>query len=222
MENEKLPDALKPYLSRLRSVYEPIKRVPKRLSNSNMQPIRTDMLEKLAKRLSKEDQETCQWMIPDKLSLLSEEDALAYEPLPPQAFFYKWMMHRDVSYSTFSASQNDSFIEFKTSCTGTQRYGRIFSIFIHHRSPTQSENLLDTWLHVQSFPPIPTSLENFNPFRHTYGFHTQACLRAWGPTEDCIVKLDEVVAHCSWVLFKPGELNLNLKIHTVGLVSMAR
>jgi hypothetical protein len=186
-----------------------------------MQPVRADILKKLGERLNNEDQQY-QWMVPDELCLLSEDDALGYESLQPQAFFYKRIMHNSVSYASFSNSQNDSFIEFKIGTTGVHAYGRIFSIFIHRRSPTRSENIFDTWLHVQRFPQIPTSLEKFNPFRHTKGFHTQTCLRAWGPTEDCIVRLDEIVAHCSWVMFKAGEINSQLKIATVGLVSMAR
>lgn len=134
------------------------------------------------------------------------------------------MMHKGVSYATFGVSQEDSFIEFKTGSTSIQNFGSIFPIFIHCRSPTPTlaENQLETWLHVQRFPSIPKSMKAFDPFRHSEGFHAQTYLRAWGPTQDCIVRLGEIVAHCSWVIFKPAEVNSEISIPTVGLVSMNR
>lgn len=76
-----------PYLARLQSLYEPTEPTPKRLSNSNMQPIRHDILKLLVERLNSQLEDNgFKWMIPEDYTLLAEDSALGYEPLQPQAF----------------------------------------------------------------------------------------------------------------------------------------
>lgn len=221
LQDEKLPDPLKPYATRLKSLYEPAVHVPKRLSNSKLLPLDDRILIMLVKRLNNQNSDKCQWLTPEKWAFLSKIDAIGCAPVAPRAFFYKRIRHMDVYFSTFTANPDDCFISFKSSVDKTISFGRIFSIFIHRRCPTPSENLFDTWLQVQKFPLIPTQLNKFNPWADSDD-DLQAYLRSWGPTEDCLVKLEEVVAHCSWVMYRPHEVHREIGIPTVALQSMER
>lgn len=222
MKEEKLPDSLTPYTSRLQSLYEPKIPTPKRLSNSGYHPIDEDVLKLLTEKLNKQEVQDCEWMTPAGISSLSDDDALAYSPVQPRGIFYKRVMHNGDSYSTFTSSKQDSFVVFKDSQIKGTHFGRIFAIFDHRRSPTPSQTLFDTWVQIQRFPEIPTIIQQHNPFSQCKQPDALSHLRAWGPTEQCLVKLEDIVAHCTWLMFRPGEVHPKIKVPTVGLTIMER
>lgn len=218
MKDDKLPASLKPYVSRLESLYDPPQPKPKRLSNSTLQPIGAKTLDMLVDRLNSEKTKVCKWMHPEKWALLSDEQAFGVCPVQAKGIPYKRVMYKDVWFTTFSTSQANSFVVFKDSAG--VGFGRIFSIFLHRRSPNPTQNIFDTWLNIQCFPPIPSKL--YEPFRHIQVPEMKTYLRAWGPTQDKLIKLDEIVSHCSWLMYKPGEVDSKLQIPTVALVCMDR
>lgn len=221
MSDAQLPEAVKPYTNRLRALYEPTTLTPKKLSNSTLEPIGNDVLKLLKKYLNKRaEHEPCLWVLPDEWCLMSDENQIGRAPIPPRAFFYKNIEHMDVSFSTFTANPNNSFIKIKTGSSEPPLFARIYSIFVHRRSPTSSENIFDTWLQVQCFPALPKGM--YNPLKQVESQELQAYLCAWGPTEDRLIKLNEVVSHCSWIMYKPNELGKWVDIPTVALVSMER
>lgn len=161
-------------------------------------------------------------MTPHDWSLLPDDEAFAYVPVQPRGTFCNRIMHKGVSYATFTASQIDSFVIFTSISSGKIAFGRIFSIFTHRRSPKPDKHCFDTWLHIQRFPAIPPKLEKFNPFNLAKAPDVQCYLRAWGPPEDCLVRIDNVLAHCTWMVYQAGELHKKLDIPTVGLISTER
>ncbi|KAH9818308.1 hypothetical protein DFH28DRAFT_888639 [Melampsora americana] len=221
IQSNNLPDPVKPYISKLQSLYEPKEPTPKRLSNSKMQPLEEDVLDLLVKRLNGQENHIYKWMKPNELCLLSNIEAMGCAAVQPQVFYHKQVIHDGVAYSTFINNQDDSFVIFKAAKTGTKRFGRIISIFTHCQSAAPNQKVLVTWLHVQSFPPIPAHLKKFNPFHLAQAPDVQAHLCSWAPTEDCLIRIDEILAHCAWVMYRPGELR-RIDIPTVGLVSTVR
>lgn len=187
-----------------------------------MASIDNHVLEMLIARLNQQRGAVCQWMIPEDFCILSDEKAVGACPLHPRGIFHKQIEYNGVSYSTFSTSQKDSFITFKYSQSNQIGFGRMFSIFTHSRRANKSQNLSQTWLQVHSFTKVPARLKKFNPYDLVDAPNIQACLRAWAPTQDYMVKLEEIIAHCAWIMHKPGMIHKQLDIPTVALVSTER
>lgn len=161
-------------------------------------------------------------MLPHDWCLLSKNECKGFAPVSPHAHFHKHWVHQDVTYSTFTHSPKNSFVVFKLRSAQNEatEFGRIFFIFTHRRSPTASENLLDTWIYIQCFPELPSGC--YNPFSNLQVDDVQFNIRAWGPTKDKIIKMDKLVAHCVWMMYTSGEIHKELRVPTVALVSMER
>lgn len=222
MNDNKLPEVLEPYKTRLEALYNPPSQKSKPLSNSTRQALDKHVLNLLIKRLNEENTEKCTWMLPQHWCLLSKNESKGSAPLPAHAHFSKEVMHRDIQYSTFTQSPKNSFIIFKSWSGDNEvtEFGRIFSIFTHRRAPKPSENHFDTWIYVQRFPHLPPG--SYNPFSKLQADDVQFNIRAWGPTEDRIIKIDEVISHCAWMMYRPGEIHKELQVPTVALVSLER
>lgn len=178
------------------------------------------MLNLITRYLNSKKSDGCTWVLPEEWCKKKSEEWVGSAPIAPRGFFYKQIEHMDVSFSTFTVNPNNIFITFKCGSDGKPMFGRIYSICVHRRSPKTSQNLWDTWVQVQRFPPLPPGV--YNPMSQVNVSDVQAHLYAWGPTEDCIIRLSEVVAHCAWIMYKPLELHKQLNIPTVALVSMER
>lgn len=220
LQDDQFPEALKPFTSRVESLFDPQVSRPKKLSNSKLEPIDNMVLVLIMNYLNKENGEGCHWELPDKWCTKTGSQTVGSAPIPPRAFFYKQIEHLDVQFSTFTDNPNNSFIIYKSDLSREVMFGRIYSILVHRRSPKPSQNIVDTWLVVQSFPPIPKTM--FNPMVQVDEPDVQVYLRAWGPTENHVIKLQEVRAHCSWIMYKAYELHKNLSIASLALVSMER
>lgn len=220
LKDDTIPDALQGYAERLASLQKPSKPKEKRTSNSKFQHMDNIVLNMLVNYLNCQEDESCRWMVPDKWSLLSKSEAVGVSPVTSQATFYHQVEHQGVLYSTFTANQNNSLVVLKPDSKGDLSFGRIFSIFNHRRSLISGKHYFDTWVHIQSFPNLPAKA--FNPFDQIKSPNVQAHLRLWGPTEDRLVKINEISAHCAWIMYKPGEIHESIKFRTIALVCMNR
>lgn len=219
LRDHKLPELLKPYMKRLEALYnEKDDLQPRKNSNSNFITINDKVLNMLITRLNEEPGETRVWMSPEAFCLLSEDEAVGKSPVQAWGFFHKRVTHLEVGFSTFSSSQKDSFVAFRLGSTKKMGFGRIFSIFTHSTSSRGSLRNSQVWLQVQQFPEIPEKMEQFDPYRLVKTPEAQVFLCAWGPTKDCVTKLQEVVAHCTWMMYRPGLIHKKLDIPTVALV----
>ncbi|KAH9820789.1 hypothetical protein DFH28DRAFT_883987, partial [Melampsora americana] len=217
---DKLPEALRPYIDQLKALYEPTSPRPRRLSNSKFESLDEEDLACLIRRLNDQGTDECIWVSPREWVAFKEDEGLGKAPVPPRAQFYNKIEHNDVSFSVFEKNLNDSFVVFRSRSDGFDSFGRIAKIFVHRRSPETKKTIIQTWLRVQTFKPIQQS--QYDPFKRLDMPDMNVHLRAWDDPEDRLVKLDEVVAHCSWLMYKPKLLHSDLKISTVALVSMVR
>lgn len=219
-DEEKLPEELRRYIPQLKSFYEQQNPKPRRMSNSQLEPLSERILALLIRRLNDDKCDNCKWLAPKVWATLSSDDALGFAPVPARACFHKRVEHRGITYSNFESNPNDSFVVFRSRSDTSDCFGRISKIFQHRRSPMFGENIIDTWLQIQCFKPIPSS--SSNPFARVKMPDMNMHLQVWDAPEDRMVRLNEIIAHCSWLMYKPRELNRNLNISTVALVSMIR
>lgn len=221
LKNDELPEHLQIYATRYESLYTHRKRCDSRgWSNSKLQSLDDNVMRMLVTRLNGEGDDACKWLIPEKWCLLSKEQALGFAPLQARGYFYKRVSHKNVSYSTFTANPDDSCVMFKTRSSTEYHFGRIFQLFIHRRAPDSSNNKFDTWAHIQKFPLIPKGV--YNPLSKTDTTDVNIHLRAWGPTENDLIRLEEIICHCSWIMYKGTEVHKKLGIPVVALVAMQR
>lgn len=218
LKDFRFPDALKPYTCRVESLFDPQPAPSKKLSNSKLEPVETKVLVLIKNYLNIGNKDGCQWVLPHEWCTQTDFENVGVAPIPPRAFFYNQIDHLDVHFSSFAGNPNNSFITFKSNATKKRMFGRIFSIMVHRRSPAPSQNLMDTWLLVQTFPPLPKTM--FDPMSQVDAPDVQVHLRAWTPTENVVIKLQEVEAHCLWIMYKAYELHNQLSIPTVALVTM--
>lgn len=220
LEDENLPEALKPYVSRLKALYEPPESLGRRASNSKMEMIEPGILDLLTTRLNSQAQEDCTWVTPETWASMSKQSSLGFAPVSARALFYNHVRHLDVKFSTFKESRKDSFILFKSLHKGRRCFGRIQKILVHRRNPDRNKNIKDTWLYVHLFRQL--SPNQYNPFARIKEPNVPVELRLWETPESVLVRLDEVIAHCAWMMYSPASIHKSLKVSTVALLSMER
>lgn len=219
MEDDRLPEDLGPYSSRLQALFKPPSRKPRRPSNSRLSPLSDNLLNLLVNYLNGTKKEECIWLRPDNWASLTKDVSLAYAPVPARGQFSKRVEHTNGFISTFTDNPDNSCVYFKNP-DGTDMFGRVFSIFSHSRAPVQGQHITDVWIHVQCFPPLPST--HYNPFNSADQVDLQCALRMWSPTQDKLIKIDEVIAQCTWIMYKAGEMNSSVDVPTIGIIIQKR
>lgn len=219
IEDEKLPNSLRPYLSRLQALYIPPPRRQPRMSNSKLLPLPNDVLNLLVDYLNENNHEECIWIRPDEWALLRKSHSIGYSPVPARGQFYRYFDHTDGIISTFTHNPDNCCIYFKNS-KGIDCFGRIFSIFSHSRASAPSQTTTDVWINVQCFPPLPST--HFNPFESSDKADVQTALRLWCPTKDVLIKINQVIAQCTWIMYKAGEMSKHVNVSTIGMIIQKR
>lgn len=219
MEDHKLPDALDEFISRIQSLYKPPMRQARRPSISKLSSLPDNLLNLLVEYLNDTKEEECIWLRPNDWVSLIQSESIGYSPLSAQAQFHKRIEHLDGLVSTFTDNPDNSCIYFKNS-DGTDAFGRVFSIFSHFRAPAPSQNVTDVWLHVKCFPPLIS--QYYNPFNFPEHVEVQCALRMWSPTVDKLIKLNDVIAQCTWIMYKAGEMNKYVDVPTIAMIILKR
>lgn len=105
LEDEKLPEALHPYIAHLKKLYEPSEKLRRQASNSKLEPLEPIILKSLTKGLNAQRQEDCIWVMPEKWASMSKQSSLGFAPVAARAVFHNQVEHLDVNFSTFRASK---------------------------------------------------------------------------------------------------------------------
>lgn len=220
LQDHKVPESLKPYTERIKVLIEPKPPVAKKQSNSKLEQLDNKILSLLIETLNRQKSKSCVWVPPDLWCSYSKDRMVGHSPCPARAILHTHVEKNDVTFSSLRANMKNSVIIFNLQSTGSESFGRITKIFTHRRSPRPDENLMDTWLHVQIFSPVPRQF--YNPFEHIKEPDVQAHLRLWYTTTEEVIRLDDVIAHCAWLMYQPGEIKGDIKVPTIALVSMKR
>lgn len=135
LKDERVPDIIKPYMTRLAALFKPVESVPRNLSSTSIKPLDNIIHNMLVKKLHDLDTgDECKWMAPRDWALLSDDEAIGKYPVQAQAIYHQQIMHQDVLYTNFTASQNNSFVVCKAVPNEPRTFGRISCIFQHRRS----------------------------------------------------------------------------------------
>lgn len=217
LENDSLPAALKPYISRIQALYKPAPS-PTKQSISKLLPINRDVLDLLVTFLNEINDQYFKWTLPEKWCLLSRIEAKGFAPVTAQAIFHHRIKHQGVTFSTFSTNQDTSIIMFKASKSSTN-FGKITSIFEHRRTLKSLQEIVDTWVCVEMFPCLPKTADTFSRLNFP---DVQAHVRIWNPTKLTLIKLDQIVCHCGWMVYDGMKISPRCKSPTIGLISINR
>lgn len=220
LKDKRVPMLLQPYLSKLLAIIDPIPFVAKTISSSpSLQPIEPKIYKQLITHLNTHCVDQCAWISAVDYTFLSSNDKKVCSPVRASAKFLSHIAHKEVNFSIFSRSKNDSVVQVDVN--GAMLFGRVISIFIHRRLPVGKKGSVDdTWVVFLSFLPVPPSKPNC--FLALNEPDLQAHLRLNILSEPTIIHISQIVSHCAWIEYKPGEITHDLNMPTVALMSVDR
>jgi hypothetical protein len=220
LRDARLPEAILSYRSQLLSIIEPEPFVAQTFQEPDRRsPIKVEVFQQLVHRLNSQKVNNRRWIPSTEWCLLSKEGAASYSPVASSAIFIPRITREGVIYSTVSDNPDNSVVQ--TQQGGTTSFSQILSIFHHRRIPVVGERpISDTWMSIREFPPIPMSQPN--PFRSLAKPDMQTYLRLDISRPPILIHINEIVAHCGWITYGPGEVTDQLKFKTIALVSLDR
>lgn len=220
---DELPDSLKPHFAQLQDLLKPEEFNPKTQQSfrSHFQPLDQRVYELLILRLNTDHSNDCLWVSSDQWCSLSAAEAQLYRPVASEVKYQHRINFDEVVFSTFEDNPNNGVVQLKSFQSGALSFGMISNIFTHQRTPVErSDPVLSTWISVECFPPIPPS--SFNPFHDIGGLDSQVHLRLTHPRQTHLFSVSEIVAHCEWIVYKPGEFNEEFTLDSIALLPLDR
>lgn len=128
----------------------------------------------------------------------------------------------NITYSTFKENSRNSLVKLDaTHFPACQQFGFIDSIFEHSYISADQVRKVHTWFAIKPLPDIPSHLTN--PFREINSPAMQVDLRLPpddNPTCTILAQVHSIETLCAWTRYKPGEVHVQLKTPTIGLVSL--
>ncbi|POW22367.1 hypothetical protein PSHT_01289 [Puccinia striiformis] len=142
-------------------------------------------------------------------------------PVTSRVQAYSNLKQGDVVYSNMKTNKSNCVVELKSNSPA--KYGMIKMIFTHLRTPPGLHPVSSTWLAVHPLIPVPS---NTNPFAQLKKYDSLGvALRRVEYSQEHIVLLDDVLAQCAWMTYKPEELgpaeHLTFKPAETGIVKPA-
>ncbi|KAI9603569.1 hypothetical protein KEM48_000869, partial [Puccinia striiformis f. sp. tritici PST-130] len=217
--SELFPEDLRPYIDQLKELFETTEFTPKHIAD----PIDSEALSSLdSQKLidylnAKSDDES--WALASEWTCLSDVDKKKTQPLPSQYQAHRHFYHNNVYFSTMKDNPNNSVISIDTQFPKLIHFAQIETIFTHRRT-TNKGQLMDTWLKVKPFAPLPSTIRDV--FAQLDQPHLQLHLRLPVSDEEYIINIKDIVAHCAWIEYKAGELVSSIRIPTTAMVVLDR
>ncbi|KAH9807181.1 hypothetical protein DFH28DRAFT_916677 [Melampsora americana] len=161
------------------------------------------------------------WRSSSEWCKMSTEERKKYSPVSSQAEFKNGIEHNGMNYQTYNKNSNNSVIHVISRSNGATLFGKIMNIFTHQRSPEDGQvPVSDTWLLVQYYTPVPEAMPN--PFTRLGEPDLEAHLRLETTSKPYLTHIDEVIAHCAWIVFEKGEVHYLLDKKSIALISLSR
>ncbi|WAQ88805.1 hypothetical protein PtA15_10A225 [Puccinia triticina] len=210
------PKSFKPYVKQIRALYQPIPFAAETATNRRQSTLEVGMLNQLIDWLNQifPLENGGQWTTSSKwsMSLASVNKA----PVNSLIQIFPNLKQGNVVYSSMKTNESNCVVELKP---GSQtKYGMIKTIFTHLRRAPGSKAVKDTWLAVH---PLVTIRCNPNPFAQLQQYDAVGvALRKVEYDQEHIVLLEEVLAQCAWMTYKPKELVPAIDFETIAVVSL--
>ncbi|KAH9817076.1 hypothetical protein DFH28DRAFT_890082, partial [Melampsora americana] len=220
-DDSKMPISLRPFIQQLQDIFDPAPFEPESINQSKSQPLEDAISCELVKRLNSFRAENCAWLASNEWSDLPAIRAAQFAPVTSHAVFETGIHHEGVLYTTLNRDPNNSIIHVVSRSNGATLFGQIVSIFRHKRYPTENRPpVLDTWLMVKYFAPVPTNKPN--PFSKIDLPDMQVHLHLEIASTPRLTHISEVIAQCAWIVYEPQEIHFLLNMKTIAMVSVDR
>ncbi|KAI7948526.1 hypothetical protein MJO29_010191 [Puccinia striiformis f. sp. tritici] len=210
------PPSFQPYVDHIRSLYHPITFASQTVSNHRQTSLEVSNFHQLIERLNQiAPLKGANWIASNEWAKsLSNTNA----PVTSQVQAYSNLKQGDVVYSNMKTNKSNCVVELKSNSPA--KYGMIKMIFTHLRTPPGLHPVSSTWLAVHPLIPVPS---NTNPFAQLKKYDSLGvALRRVEYSQEHIVLLDDVLAQCAWMTYKPEELGPGMAFETTAIVSLNR
>ena len=217
LESQNFPPSLDPIIRQIRAMYDPIPFVSKTQQHNPKTPLEADFFRQLVDQLNNRfPLPNKKWIASDSWSKLRPSVSKNFVPVNAKVEQLKDFKVDDVVFSTFKANNKNSAIALKPNAP--VKYGFIQSVFRHTRS-APGLYLTNTWLVVQ--PLVPVSSVN-NPFNQLTNYPINVALRQLKDDEKYVIPVDDILAHCAWLTYKPRTISDTIDFETVAVVCIDR
>lgn len=211
--------SLKPCIDQIRSLYKPISFTPTTKTKHNTTSLEPATFEKLLTRLNEcFPMEDGKWLASNKWEKLQGSEAKKSFPVNARVNDLPQVRIGDVVYSTFKQNENNCVVALKPQVKVS--YALIRQIFDHSQSSSPgAPTSTTTWVVIHPLVPIASA---YNPYKYTAAHSIGLSLRKIDTSQTSVVALDEILTHCAWMRYKPGQLNKKITEETIALVCLDR
>ncbi|KAA1126574.1 hypothetical protein PGTUg99_028445 [Puccinia graminis f. sp. tritici] len=216
LASNNFPASFQPYVDHIRALYDPIPFVPQTVTNQRESSLEVDTFHQLLERLNQiAPLGDAKWVASHKWAKSSSSTDV---PVSSRVQAYSSLRRGDVVYSNMKTNKSNCVVKLKPNSPAM--YGMIKTIFTHLRTPPGLQPVPDTWLAVHPLIPVPS---NTDPFAQLKKYDSLGvALRRVEYSQEHIVHLDDIVAQCAWMTYKPGELGPGMEFETTAIVSLDR
>ena len=212
-----LPPTIQPFFRQLRAFYDPIPFEPSNNNQNYQDMLDSETYQALIEKINnKNPLEDKLWISSNEYSAKDIYDRLSFAPINSRVNLLKSHSSGDVVYSTFAHNPSNSVIGLKDHAT----YGRINTIFEHSRVLPNGTAASDLFFVIHPLLPIPPGPNN--PFNLS-NYEVNVSLRMFHPDARILIAHhSEILCHCAWMHFMPGEISDQIKFETIAVVLLDR
>ncbi|POV98306.1 hypothetical protein PSHT_14103 [Puccinia striiformis] len=221
LDNPALPSSLEPCIRQIKSLYDPI---PSNVEASR-KPV-TSLNEVLFQSLILRINELfplphITWTSSDKWDRIKSDQIHKFASLNSRITeVSQVVIGEHIVFSTFKKNENNSIIALKPNVLAP--YGIIEKIFKHRRVTPDKLSYTDTWLSIQPLPPVLSAGDHSQPFLQLQNYNIGLTLRRITKSDNFIIHLNEILAHCAWKKYDAGEITEAMNYDTIALVCLDR
>ncbi|PLW22271.1 hypothetical protein PCANC_28642, partial [Puccinia coronata f. sp. avenae] len=217
---ERFPADLQPYLRQLKSLFEESLCEDKIIPKSRQGFLDSSALKVLIRRLNKlfPCPTGATWITSNAWDKKREAESAKFLSVTSRIENLSTCEINKVNFSTYRENPSNSVIVLRANCA--PQYGIIEQIFRHTRILGNGTSAANTWLAVQ--PLLPCNFPN--PFAGQPDFELNVELRTFQTNTDTLYvnHPTEVLAHCSFIKYKPSEILPSIKKECIAVVSLER
>ncbi|PLW33786.1 hypothetical protein PCASD_19920 [Puccinia coronata f. sp. avenae] len=215
LQSNNFPESFKPYVKQIRLLYKPIPFGPQTAAKQKQISLDHHLFKQLVNWLNVMfPLVNGKWVASDQWRKSQTHDA----PVNSRICVSPQMKQGDVVYLNMKKNNSNSLIKLKTGLT--TNYGMIKNIFSHSRTVPGQPTVTNPWLAIHPLTPVPNKQ---NPLFQLKNYEAiNVALRRLDSSQEHVIHVDEVLAQCAWITYKPEELGTDLPFETMAVICLDR
>jgi hypothetical protein len=162
--------------------------------------------------------EGVKWIASDQWDKLPSREKLKSAAVNSRCTQLKyWIADQHVVFCTMKKNENNCVVALKPNLKAS--YGIINEIFQHSRVTPSNVALTDTWVAIRPLIPVPLKGD---PFAQFSDYSIYLSLRRIDHSNIFVFHISEILAHCAWMEYKPGEAISGITENCIALVCLDR